>query len=277
MEKLKEEGNLLFKENKLEEAYKKYNDAIEVDPINAIIGSKLYCNKAAVAIKMKDFDKAIDDSTKAIELDKNYTKAYQRRAQCFMELNKWEDALTDLYKSKELDPDDKEIHATIKKAEKTKKKLASRKDYYKILGLTKSANEQEIKKAYKKQAALNHPDRFTDLKEKEKQDGIFKDIGEAYDVLGDESKRRQYDSGVDPNDMMGGGGFNMDDMGDIFSMFMGSGGGGGRGGRSGGGGGGRNGGGFNFSFGGEDFGNSNGGGNRKGSKKKKRVFWILDF
>jgi DnaJ homolog subfamily C member 7 len=251
MEKLKEEGNSLFKENKLEEAYEKYNLAIEVDPINKVIGSKLYCNKAAVAIKMKNYDKAIDDSTKAIDLDTNYTKAYQRRAQCYMELDKWDEALTDLHKAKDLNPEDREIHTTIKKAEK-QKKLASRKDYYKILGISKNANEQEIKKAYRKQAALNHPDRFTDETEKQKQDGVFKDIGEAYDVLGDENKKRQYDSGVDLNDMGGGmGGFDMGDMGDIFSMFMGGGGGGGGGRRNQG---------FNFSFG------------DGGKKSKKRGF-----
>jgi len=51
MEQLKEEGNKLFKENKLDEAYEKYDSAIKLDPLNATTASKLYCNKAAVAIK----------------------------------------------------------------------------------------------------------------------------------------------------------------------------------------------------------------------------------
>jgi len=96
---------------------------------------------------MKKYDLAIQDSTKAIELDKDYGKAYQRRAQCYMEIDKWDDALTDLNKAKELLPNDNEILSTIKKAEK-QRKVASRKDYYKILGISKNADENEIKKKH---------------------------------------------------------------------------------------------------------------------------------
>jgi len=120
MEQLKEEGNNLFKENKLEEAYKKYELAIEVDTLNTVFGSKIFCNKAAVAIKMKDFDKAISDSTKAIDLDINYVKAYQRRAQAYMEKENWDEAVNDLNKAKELDPEDLEITKNLKNAEKQK-------------------------------------------------------------------------------------------------------------------------------------------------------------
>jgi len=63
-----------------------------------------------------------------------------------MEINKWEEALSDLNKAKELDPYDREIADTIKKAEK-QKKIASRKDYYKILGIEKNADENQIKKS----------------------------------------------------------------------------------------------------------------------------------
>jgi len=53
MEILKEDGNKLFKDNKLDEAYNKYDEAIKLDPLNTTTASKLYCNKAAVAMKMK--------------------------------------------------------------------------------------------------------------------------------------------------------------------------------------------------------------------------------
>jgi len=165
MEQVKEEGNKLFKEGKLEEAYEKYDSAIKLDPLNATTASKLYFNKSAVAIKMKKYDFAINDATKAIELDKEYTKAYQRRAQCYMETDKWDEALADLNKAKELDSNDNEILTQIKKCEK-QRKVAQRKDYYKILGITKSADENDIKKAYKKQCGIHHPDRWQDEKEK---------------------------------------------------------------------------------------------------------------
>ena len=64
------------------------------------------------------------------------------------------------------------------------------KDYYSVLGLKKGASEDEIKKAYRKLAMQYHPDRNKDDKIAENK---FKDISEAYAVLSDKKKRRQYD------------------------------------------------------------------------------------
>jgi len=78
------------------------------------------------------------------------------------------------------------------------------KDYYKILGVAKGANDDEIKKAYRKLALKYHPDKNREAGAEEK----FKEIGEAYDVLSDPRKRQIYDSsgeeGLKGN--MGGGG-----------------------------------------------------------------------
>jgi len=65
------------------------------------------------------------------------------------------------------------------------------KDYYSILGVDKSASAQDIKKTYRKLAKLYHPDKNPGNKEAEEK---FKEINEAYEVLGDEAKRKQYDS-----------------------------------------------------------------------------------
>ena len=63
-------------------------------------------------------------------------------------------------------------------------------DFYDILGISKSSNANEIKRAYRKIAMKYHPDRNPDNKEAEKK---FKEAAEAYSVLSDEGKRRQYD------------------------------------------------------------------------------------
>ena len=74
-------------------------------------------------------------------------------------------------------------------------KKSKRKDYYKILGVNKDANDDEIKKAYKKQALLWHPDKHSNKDEEArlKAEASFKDVGEAYAILSDAQKRNRYD------------------------------------------------------------------------------------
>jgi molecular chaperone DnaJ len=107
----------------------------------------------------------------------------------------------------------------------------SKRDYYEVLGVDKSATEREIKKAYKRLAMKFHPDRTQGDKAMEEK---FKEVQEAHEMLTDSQKRAAYDqyghAGVDPNR---GGGGQGGDFGDIFGDVFGDIFGGGRGGGGG--------------------------------------------
>ena len=110
----------------------------------------------------------------------------------------------------------------------------AKKDYYDVLGVERGADEKAIKRAYKKLAMQYHPDRTKGDKAKEEK---FKEIQEAYEILGDKEKRAAYDqyghAAFEQGGMGGGGfggGFSGADFGDIFGdMFGDIFGGGGRG------------------------------------------------
>lgn len=120
--------------------------------------------------------------------------------------------------------------------------MSAKRDYYEVLGVSRTATKEEVKKAYRKLAMKHHPDRNPDNAEAEMK---FKEASEAADVLLNEEKKSRYDQfGHAGMDGAGGGGFNgggfsdFSDLGDIFGdlfgdMFSGGGGGGrGRGRRS---------------------------------------------
>lgn len=121
--------------------------------------------------------------------------------------------------------------------------MAGKKDYYEILGVNKSATDDELKKAFRKMAKKYHPDANPD--NKAEAEAKFKEVNEAYEVLSDPQKRKMYDQfgTVDPNAGFGGAGgpfgggngyysysssgfdgfSDFGDLGDIFSSFFGGG------------------------------------------------------
>lgn len=181
LDRMKEEGNSEYKAGRWEAALKKYTDALEVDPSNRGTNSKLYQNRALCRLKMKQYDEAIADCEKAIALDPQYIKARKTKANAYGQAERWEDAVREWKAIQELDPEDRTLAREVRKAELELKK-SQRKDYYKILGVPKDADDNAIKKAYRKLAIIHHPDKNPGDEDAAER---FKDIGEAYETLSD--------------------------------------------------------------------------------------------
>ncbi len=94
--------------------------------------------------------------------------------------------------------------------------MSTPRDYYEVLGVERTAGQDEIKRAYRKLALQHHPDRNPDNRESER---LFKEAAEAYAVLGDEPKRRQYDQFGHAAFGQGGFGAGPSSFQDIFEAF----------------------------------------------------------
>lgn len=150
------------------------------------------CDRAEAHINNDDFDQAVADYQKAVNVNGDY-----RRAQ--------------------------EGHQRAQKLLKQSKK----KDYYKILGVPRSADKKKIKKAYLRLAQQWHPDNFQDEAEKKKAEAKFIDIAAAKEVLTDPEKRQRFDNGEDPLDPEQQQGHGGHPFFHGFNPFGGGGGGGG--------------------------------------------------
>lgn len=148
------------------ESRKACSDAIKIED-----EPRLYCDRAEAYLLEDMFEEALRDFRTALEKDEGFARAKEGMA----------------------------------KAQKLQKQ-AGKRDYYKILGVKRSATKKEISKAYKKLALEWHPDKFQDEEEKKVAEKKFMDIASAKEVLSDPEMRQKYDAGEDPLDPESGGG-----------------------------------------------------------------------
>jgi len=181
LDRMKADGNADYKAGRWSSAVDKYTEALEVDPQNKGTNSKLLQNRALCRIQLKDYKGAIADCEQALKMEPSYTKAKKTKANALGQSGDWESAVRELKELAEQDPQDAGIAKEVRKAELELKK-SKRKDYYKIIGVEKDADENQIKKAYRKAAIIHHPDKNPDDEDAAER---FKDIGEAYETLSD--------------------------------------------------------------------------------------------
>lgn len=208
----------IFKAGNFAEAVVEFEKCLEMDTMNMHYNSTLLLNIAICQCKLGRNDEAIIALNRAIKYNPKYAKALVKRGEVNLALENYNEAIRDFSEASEHDSTGFGVQEKLKNAQAAAKK-AKKKDYYKILGVDKKAQEPEIRKAYKKMALKWHPDKHNGSEEERaKADKMFREINEAKDVLTDRDMRDKYDSGMDLDQIKsgGGGGANMGDMQDIF-------------------------------------------------------------
>ncbi|KAJ3062512.1 hypothetical protein HDU98_001601, partial [Podochytrium sp. JEL0797] len=225
LEAKKKEGNEAYGKQEWEEAELKYSEWLDLDSVGGVVRCKVLSNRAMVRSKTSRHPECISDCKTAITLLTTlsfpsnptspppeptnadlantlqhalFLKLHLRRADSHLKLEEYTEALRDYQLCSEIDPENREIAAAVQSTKKAER-AAKRKDYYKILGCPRDADESAIKKAYRKMALIYHPDKQAALPEEERAtcDSKFKEVAEAYSVLSDPQKKAMFDNGHD--------------------------------------------------------------------------------
>ena len=171
--------------------------------VKGAFGVKVYGMICDVTTKLKRHDDAIKWCSQVLELDPDHVEMLCNRGDMYLGKDDFEAALRDYNKAKEVSGGHppQRVMEGIQKAQRFQHQ-ASRKDYYKILGVSRDASQAEIKKAFRKKAIEYHPDKYDGPKDV--AENKMAELNLAYEVLSDPEKRQRFDHGDDPNDPTGG-------------------------------------------------------------------------
>ncbi|XP_078525782.1 dnaJ homolog subfamily C member 3-like [Lissotriton helveticus] len=202
-----ESAEELIKEQRYDEAIEKYQAAVKTEPNVAVYATKAKERICHCLTKSKRAVEAIQACSEAHNMDPKNIFVLRDRAEAYILNEDFEKAVEDFQEAKEFDGENEELKEGLERAQKLLKQSRKR-DYYKILGVRRSANKQEIIKAYRKLAQQWHPDNFQTEDEKKEAEKKFIDIAAAKEVLTDPEMRQKVDAGedpLDPENQQGGG------------------------------------------------------------------------
>ncbi|KAL2631645.1 hypothetical protein R1flu_016331 [Riccia fluitans] len=190
---------------KLRLAVEDYLAALNIAPDNHVHNVKLYMGLCTICVKLGRGKDAVQHCTSALKINEDLLDALVQRGEAKLIVEDFEGAVADFKEAAQRSPQDRGIRESLFKAEKLLK-ISKRKDWYKVLQIDQTASAADIKRAYKKLALQWHPDKNVDNREEAEEK--FREIAEAYEILGDEEKRGRYDRGEDIEEQnMGGPGF----------------------------------------------------------------------
>ncbi|ESL11048.1 hypothetical protein TRSC58_01211 [Trypanosoma rangeli SC58] len=169
--------------------------------------------RCAVAVGLRDTEKGLSVCEEAIAFLGAENPAsfdvHLQKVDIYLMQDDLKGAEQQLQHARRLQPNNERLHEYMQKIENLRR-VEGRKDYYKILGIKKTADASEVRRAYRHLAKTLHPDKLRSQElsaaERQKADERFRDINEAKEILLDEKKREIYDSGEDPTKPAGQGG-----------------------------------------------------------------------
>ncbi|XP_040271216.1 dnaJ homolog subfamily C member 3-like [Bufo bufo] len=194
-----ESAEELIRGQRYEAAVEKFEAAMKTEPDVEIYSKRAKERICHCLSKGQHTEAAIKVCTEALQRDPHSTRVLKDRAEVYILNEEYDKAVEDFRQAKELDGDNEEINQGLERAQKLLKQSQKR-DYYKILGVKRNANKQEVIKAYRKLAQQWHPDNFQSEEEKREAEKKFIDIAAAKEVLTDPEMRQKVDAGEDPLD-----------------------------------------------------------------------------
>lgn len=189
------------------ECVRKLDLVLKSEPNVEAFKQKVLPKKCKCLSKNKDSKEAIKICTEALKIIPDDEEVLTDRAEAYLAEEDFESAIKDFETALENNQESRRLREGLDKAKRLLKQSKKR-DYYKILGVKRTATKKEITKAYRKLAQEWHPDRY-EGEDKEGAEKKFMDIAAAKEVLSDPEMREKFDNGEDPLDpeqQAGGGG-----------------------------------------------------------------------
>eukprot|EP00873_Tetraselmis_striata_P018747 jgi/Tetstr1/439011/TSEL_027503.t1 len=188
-------GNIALQHNNYEEAIQHYSAAIAMEDIEDFYNAELHAKRAACYVHVSKYIEAIYDTTLSISLDNSNPKTYQRRAGAYAAIGAFSAALGDLAEVKQLGVLTEEV-------QQSEERLAAQAsgrppvNHYRVLGLSRSASDADVRSAYKRHALKFHPDKAACPLRRGAAEVAFRLVSDASRTLSDPVSRAQLDSRV---------------------------------------------------------------------------------
>ena len=193
-EALKVRGNQNFHAKSYDSALQAYTEALAIEFEDTAFRAVLHANKAAALQAMGKFCDAVMECCVSRTYDEGYIRSLQRRADAYLSMGDWPQAMKDL---EELEPHMGEDCALkLREAKRKVKNGCTSCEHYSVLGLHSRATKADVTKAYKSLALKFHPDKAPSDAVRPASEALFKRVAEAYAVLKDTAKRAAYDASL---------------------------------------------------------------------------------